>query len=548
MQSPVLSTEGLDIAYIADDAKFILIQTWLHQERVLLLRSPPGTGKTTFALAFAQYLRNNGFGATYLNASVPENTPNAMRSMDDIWQATFESELTFSEMSQTVPPNDLHYVIMDEGQTWYPYNINDPIGRKEVWGFWAAVKSYVQPALPFTNFPNAPPDSMPSVDLPPTGIRLLCLAGYGETNVGSMATPLGFQDPEDPVTKCRQPLGLAFLRLDRQSTNKLVERFIEVKASQGKKTTFDSDVYNLIYEATNGHVGAVRALLHHLVSSDRRSKKHVLDFVRHDVYQADLSAFRAFLCVSQSVIGRLSAQGLRLLINSIVYFKKGHHEFRVNELQIVELVKVGIFVKTAATGVNDRTRVAFPSILHFDLLLHNILHRPLDLHQSRDCFEHLLKELVLRMSPKVLRDTVMTNEKLDPLESHWQGEVSRSFRTISDRVLRTSVGREFNQQAYLDLYVDDGLQWGIELVRDGVQLGEHVGRFRSDGRYRDIPMQQYAVLNFTHYQPNAITLDRYDENVYHLVYIDTYTEVTVYRKGKVAECWNLIGHQGRTEF
>jgi hypothetical protein len=68
------------------------------------------------------------------------------------------------------------------------------------------------------------------------------------------------------------------------------------------------------------------------------------------------------------------------------------------------------------------------------------------------------------------------------------------------------------------------------------------------GKYRNIPMQQYAVLNFTCYQPNAASMDRYNENVYHLVYNKTYTEVTVYRKGRVAEDWNLIGYQGRTEY
>lgn len=97
---------------------------------------------------------------------------------------------------------------------------------------------------------------------------------------------------------------------------------------------------------------------------------------------------------------------LRLLIKCIVHFKKGFHNFEVTQLQVVELVKLGIFIKTAATGVNEKTRVAFPSPLHFDLLLHNFLHRLLELHQSRDCFEGLLKELVLRMSPKVLQDTV----------------------------------------------------------------------------------------------------------------------------------------------
>jgi hypothetical protein len=100
------------------------------------------------------------------------------------------------------------------------------------------------------------------------------------------------------------------------------------------------------------------------------------------------------------------------------------------------------------------------------------------------------------------------------------------------------------------MYVKE-LQWGNELIRRGVgkRLGEHVGRFREiDGRYTsNIPLIQYAVLNFTDEMPNQATLDMYDQ-VWHLVYNATYTKVTVYRKDQTSDVWDLIGFQGRTEY
>lgn len=535
------------MAYVADTVKFQLIQKWLHEERVLFLRSPPGTGKTTFAMAFIRYLKDHGFKATYLNVSLPENTPNATRTMDHLWQAKFESELTFSEVSRSVPADETHYVVMDESHFWYPASVSDINIRKEVNRFWAGIKFHVQPALQFTDYLDAPYAT--SITPLAPGVRLLCLAGYGEANVRAIGTPLAFLDPEDPVTGSRLPLGLAFLRLDRESTNQLIVKYVEIKASQGKKAVFDSDVNDLIYEETNGHVSAVRAILYHLINSDRRSKQDVLNFIRHDIYQTDLNAYRSFRCVGKILVEQLPSKDVALLIECIVSFKRGTLEFRVKESQIVDLVKLGVFVKTTATGVNGETTVAFPSPIHFDLLLHNILNRKLDLHQSRHCFEQFLKEIVLRISPKVMQDTTPT--RLVPLECRWQDEISRSFRMISNKVLKRSVGREFNQRAFLDLYINDGLRWGIELIRDGdgKRLEEHVGRFREPcGRYRGIPMQQYALLNFTQFKPHPDILDRYDENVYHLVHNKAYTEVTVYRKGSVAEDWNLIGHQGRTAF
>ena len=377
-----------------------------------------------------------------------------------------------------MPADETHYVVLDESQFWYPANVSDINVRQEVYHFWAGIKYHVQPALQFTDFLNAPYAAFHSITPRAPGVRLLCLAEYGEANVGSIGTPLAFVDPEDPATGSHLPLGLAFLRLDRQFTNQLIIKFIEVMASQGKKAVFDSDVSNLIYEETNGHVGAIRAILSHLISSDRRSKRDVLSFICQDVYQTDLNAFRTFLSVGKIGIEKLPSKDLTLLFECIVSFKRGVHEFRVEESQIVDLVKLGIFVKTAATAVNGETTVAFPSPIHFDLLLHNILHRKLDLLQSRHCFEQLIKEIVLCISPKIMQET--TPHRLVPLECHWQDEVSQSFRTISKQVLKRSVGREFNQQAFLDLYINDGLQWGIELIRDrdGKRLEEHVGRFR----------------------------------------------------------------------
>ena len=111
-----------------------------------------------------------------------------------------------------------------------------------------------------------------------------------------------------------------------------------------------------------------------------------------------------------------------------------------------------------------------------------------------------------------------------------------------------SVGSEFGQQAFLDLYVD-GFQWGVELIREGQgkRLEEHEARFGPNGRYHRIPMKQHALLNFTSKIPTPAILDMYDSHVYHLVYDDTYTKVTVYQKEGAIKDWNLIGHQGRTE-
>ncbi len=112
--------------------------------------------------------------------------------------------------------------------------------------------------------------------------------------------------------------------------------------------------------------------------------------------------------------------------------------------------------------------------------------------------------------------------------------------------MKIDIGREFDERACLDMYIDDGLQWGIELIRLGgdKQLEECVG----PRGFRDrLPMQQYAVLYFTSELPSLEALDMYDD-VWYLVYNDVYTKVNVYRKGNIVGYdWDLIGYQACTE-
>ena len=326
MQSK-LSTEGPDDAYVRDDHKCVLMRQMLEAEHALLLRSPPGSGKTSFAVEFTRYLRSNGFIANYVNAATSKNLVSTSRSMDTVWRAIFDG-LTFSEVCErSLKEEGTIYVIIDEAQAWYPANV--PIeATKQVAGFWADVKYYVKPALVLADYVN---DSLSNggtsksmaTSATTARVRLLCLAGYGETNVGSIATPLAFVDPEDPEKENAQyPLGLNFLRLTRDTTDALITKFISIKGSEGKKSSFDADMRKLIFEETNGHVGAIRTVLFHLINANNKTKDDMLNFFCHSIYQSDLSAYRAFLSVSENSIRQLPPNDMALLVQSSLQTRK----------------------------------------------------------------------------------------------------------------------------------------------------------------------------------------------------------------------------------
>jgi hypothetical protein len=57
-----------------------------------------------------------------------------------------------------------------------------------------------------------------------------------------------------------------------------------------------------------------------------------------------------------------------------ILYKQGHRDFPAVKLEAVRLVKRGILVKSRET-MTGNTTLAFPSPLHFDLTLYNVLHR-----------------------------------------------------------------------------------------------------------------------------------------------------------------------------
>ncbi|KAE9026242.1 hypothetical protein PR001_g12108 [Phytophthora rubi] len=63
-------------------------------------------------------------------------------------------------------------------------------------------------------------------------------------------------------------------------------------------------------------------------------------------------------------------------------------------------------------------------------------------------------------------------------------ELSRSFATS------TTVEGE------IDFFVDGDHMWGIELVRSGAKIGEHMSRFGPGGNYAGLQSRDYVVLDF----------------------------------------------------
>ena len=121
------------------------MKKWLDEERVLLLRSPPGWGKTSFAVQFAEHLIEAGYSVKYMTAALRDNQPTDETSMNDIWATTIGDTFYQFCKSQEKP----FCLIVDEAQIWYPKNAED--GKAELDIFWGEVKTLLKPGQDLVN-------------------------------------------------------------------------------------------------------------------------------------------------------------------------------------------------------------------------------------------------------------------------------------------------------------------------------------------------------------------------------------------------------------
>ena len=397
--------EGPDSAYIPDMSKFQRMTDWLEAEKVLLLRSPPGSGKTSFAVRYAMYLNDYVSVAYFMNAAWTRQRLDDGASMDSVWKKDFH--LSLEEICRR--SRDRHiYIIIDEAQACYPDGLNRKT-KMQVETFWGMLKSIKQernwPVF-MTERANGASESEAYAEST-INVRILLLAGYGEKSLGSIATPFEFVDPVDPSTHQRLPLGLDFLKMDREKTYELITKYIDIANEGGKQISFGHDhrIHDPIFHDTNGHVGAIRTFLFHAVTFDMKTPEAIFKFVSQKFYQTDLRGSRAFLSIDAEEIAKLPPRDLALLIQCIVLYKQGLRDFSAVVTKTVRLIKRGILVKTGVISMTGNTTLAFPSPIHFDLTLYNVLHREVTLKQSIVSFQGALKEMVLRMNPKVLKDS-----------------------------------------------------------------------------------------------------------------------------------------------
>ncbi|KAI3631359.1 hypothetical protein MIR68_010849 [Amoeboaphelidium protococcarum] len=109
----------------------------------------------------------------------------------------------------------------------------------------------------------------------------------------------------------------------------------------------------------------------------------------------------------------------------------------------------------------------------------------------------LLKRILELFNPRVFLNTQAIGRDGRIYERLFQDEFYRCCYLLAPSKCHPDVGAKYSSTGFIDFYIDDELQWGFELLRNGNRLREHMDRFDPTiGRYKDIPLNDYAVVDF----------------------------------------------------
>jgi len=135
------------------------------------------------------------------------------------------------------------------------------------------------------------------------------------------------------------------------------------------------------------------------------------------------------------------------------------------------------------------------------------------------------KETVKRMNPLCFQNSLSTASESEDsalFERHWQVEFYRAASSLvpNQRYISPDVGPRFGGKGYIDFYINHHLAWGVELLREGKGLAEHQRRFASDGRYANLQLSDYILIDFRAHKPRKIS-----PKTLYVIYSEDYRQV-----------------------
>ncbi|CAB4476615.1 unnamed protein product [Rhizophagus irregularis] len=479
---PEESDEGRDNLMVISPDRLKSIVDFVRKHRVVFLRSPPSSGKSTVGQTLRDFFESLSDGV-YINLAGMCGKDEIYNSnkFDNYWKKMIGRSWTeISECKEEI------YVIIDEIQVIY--------GNGAPF-FWGSLKTIL------------------SSESNTRDIHIVLLGVY-HPNVETISTPLDLH----------YTLSLSVLLLTWEEFSQLVTKFIQRHVTLGSMNFIIPDpVRRALYNLTAGHVGLCRFVLRVLRDQFRENGKTVemLQYLASTLlFNGMIGCARAFYWTRDWKVNKPEAEFIRSkLLQPNTPFSGS-----LLDPVIKKFIKMGLIT---TINTNDE-RLTFSAPIMRSVLSNYLFKAPLNVNQSpSSTFDEFLLRTIERMSSSTLKESLGKGSYL--YERTWQMEWFRTAKTVipENASVSSDVGGSFGSVGFLDFYVDNGHCWGVELIREGEKLKEHAKRFESDGIYAEIPLKQWAILDFRRNTKQVIMPKK---NFWYVLYSDDYKTVIIKRK------------------
>jgi hypothetical protein len=461
----------------------------VDDRRSLLITAPSYTGKTSLANLVYNHLQKQG-KSVYFISFAPLNDMSSI-SREEL-EAFFKSELGISLREVMKSPG---YLITDETQLIF-----------NTMSFWGNLKSGAQVR------------------------KVLSFSVFGlSRNAGYVRSPAAFQEKwyyDD-------------IKFTKEECEELVEAFC-LKLTKAKDILVPAILGN-VFQFVNYHPGLVYLTLYTLCYEFTRNPYNassIADFQNIIVKGELFSKLRDARCfyLKYEHIRKMLGERTDAIMSTLI--SDGSIDLVDGDQALEDLNRCGMCIAD-----RDEQRLCFSSEIMrvfyrklYYKALYGINGSSVVTNWESESMLSILKRILKLFQPQSLSNSLSVGRNGNLYERIYQDEFYRSCFLIAPTKCHPDVGAIYGSKGFLDFYIDGDIQWGFELLRNGVKLNEHKGRFDAkNGIYKKIPLRDYAVLDF--YQ--ADTFDgshtNADTKYFAAVFSANFKMIQLWHNGKVVD-------------
>lgn len=440
----------------------------LNKVGVLLVRSPPMSGKTSLSQLLEQKLLSD-------SADSPDSPYRVFR-ISLIWMNN-SSDWTFDRRfhdlmgitwAQFLDECDKveTFLIVDEVQMLYqPQGSPDPLHNGSV--FWNVFKKCQQTS----------------------NLSIVAFAGYGYMGAWDSSAP--------EITPYMIPLSNTWSLEDVRFTDDEYNDYFSRFCKNYLQTMVPGDVrslQNYVRSTTACHPGLVAFFMEHICNHFLPKLKYKRELQFEEVFLY-LKSHKFITAVDAGVraysLHNLTEKEMNLCDE---VFQAPHNTRRASQ-DHARLVRTGILT-TLGGGLDFAS--PFLRALYLQRRWGNHT-RPTN---PPETFRSFLEAVFGNISLETIKNSYSRGKDGRVLERQWQMEFYRAAAQVvpSDVYISADVGTYWGSKGFLDFWVDDERNWGIELLRDGSDASRHKDRFETGGIYESIRKisKEWAVIDIRH--------------------------------------------------